>query len=159
MPASDAGLVRDGSGVEVRDVRLADTIDLRQRVLRNHIPGLGASAATDDLPGTWHLGAFRDGRLVGVVTAFAEQLPGRPGVAAVRFRFMAVDPSEQGQGAGRALMQAVVARARSDGARVLWANGRDTALCFYTRIGFEVVGESFIDGTSQLPHHVVVLEL
>jgi len=50
-------------------------------------------------------------------------------------------------------------RARSGGNRLLWANGRDTALEFYIRIGFHVVGESFSDLVSQLPHHVVLLEL
>ena len=99
------------------------------------------------------------GRLVGVVTAFAEDAPGHPGVPAQRFRFMAVEPSEQGGGAGRALMTEVVARARTRGNRLLWANGRDTALDFYTRLGFNVVGEGFTDRTSQLPHHLVLLEL
>ena len=145
--------------LEVRDVELAATKDLRTRVLRNHIPGLPAHASTDDDPQTWHLGAFRGSRLVGVVTGFPQPAPGLPDVPAQRFRFMAVEPSEQGTGAGTALMREVMARARARGDRVLWANGRDTALDFYVRLGFEVVGESFMDGTSNLPHHVVVLTL
>jgi GNAT superfamily N-acetyltransferase len=80
-------------------------------------------------------------------------------VPAQRFRFMAVEPSEQGSGAGTALMIEVRARARARGDRLLWANGRDTALDFYVRLGFEVVGDSFTDATSNLPHHVVVLAL
>ena len=145
--------------VTVRDVRLAETLDLRQRVLRDHLPGLGATSASDDLPQTWHLGAFRDGKLLGVVSGFADEAPGRPGVAAQRFRFMAVDPEAQGTGVGRALMTEVITRARHLGAALLWANGRDTALGFYTGMGFAVVGEGFSDTTSQLPHHVVMLEL
>jgi GNAT superfamily N-acetyltransferase len=145
--------------IEVREVDLAATSDLRARVLRNHLPGLPTEAASDKLPNTWHLGAFRGDRLVGVVTGFAEDAPGHPGVPAQRFRFMAVEPSVQGGGAGRALMAEVIERARSRGDALLWANGRDTALDFYTRLGFSVVGEGFTDTTSQLPHHVVLLEL
>lgn len=145
--------------VEVRDIELAATRDLRARVLRSHLPGAPAHAASGDLPDTWHLGAFRGDRLVGVVTVFPQEAPGHPDVAAQRFRFMAVEPSEQGRGAGTALINEVIARARARGDRVLWANGRDTALDFYVRLGFEVVGESFTDATSHLPHHVVVLGL
>ncbi len=72
---------------------------------------------------------------------------------------MAVEPSEQGTGAGTALMRELMARARARGARLLWAHGRDSALDFYARLDFAVVGEGFDDPTSHLPHHVVVREL
>jgi GNAT superfamily N-acetyltransferase len=140
----------------VRDIELARTIDLRSRVLRAHMPGVPAVAASDDLPATWHLGAFAGERLVGVVTGFPQEAPGHPGVPAERFRFMAVEPDVQGGGVGRALLDEVSARARSRGMRLLWANGRDSALTFYTRLGYEVVGDEFIDSTSHLPHHVVM---
>ena len=149
----------DVVAIAVRDIALDQTMDLRRRVLRGHLPGAPAHADSDDDPATWHLGAFRGGRLVGVVTGFAEEAPGRPGIAAQRFRFMAVEPAEQGAGVGTALIAEVIARARSRGDTVLWANGRDTALDFYTRLGFTVVGPGFDDATSHLPHHVVVLEL
>ncbi|HEY8674373.1 MAG TPA: GNAT family N-acetyltransferase [Candidatus Dormibacteraeota bacterium] len=145
--------------IQVREIDLAATQDLRLRVLRSHLPGLAAHAPADHLAATWHLGAFRGGRLVGVVTGFSDDAPGHPGVPAQRFRFMAVEPSEQGGGVGTALLAEVIDRARSGGNRLLWANGRDTALEFYIRIGFHVVGESFSDLVSQLPHHVVLLEL
>jgi GNAT superfamily N-acetyltransferase len=145
--------------VEVRDVELAATADLRARVLRNHLPGTPARDPIDEQAQTWHLGAFRGDRLVGVITAFAQEAPGHPGVAASRFRFMAVDPSEQRGGVGSALLAEVIARSRARGDRLLWANGRDSALDFYTRLGFEVAGESFTDPVSQLPHHVVLLGL
>lgn len=143
----------------VREVDLEATRDLRARVLRDHLPGAPATSPQDALPGTWHLGAFVDDRLAGVVTGFAEEAPGRPGVPAQRFRFMAVEPAQQHHGVGGALMQAVIARARGRGDRLLWAKGRDTALDFYTRLGFEVLGDSFLDSTSKLPHHLVMMAL
>jgi GNAT superfamily N-acetyltransferase len=143
--------------IEVRDVAVDETVALRTRVLRDHLPGREARAASDELPSTWHLGAFRGADLLGVVTGFPEDAPGRPGIAAQRFRFMAVEPTEQGTGVGTALMTAVVERARARGDRLLWAHGRDSALDFYRRLGFRVVGEQFLE--SELPHHTVVLEL
>jgi GNAT superfamily N-acetyltransferase len=145
--------------LEVRDVDLGDVSELRARVLRSHMPGTPAAAPSDDLADTWLLGAFRGERLVGTVTAFPEEAPGHPGIPAQRFRFMAVELSEQGSGVGTALLNAVVAGARARGSRLLWANGRDSALDFYTRLGFEVVGEGFSDTTSLLPHHVVIRDL
>jgi GNAT superfamily N-acetyltransferase len=143
----------------VRDIPLDATTDLRTRVLRNHLPGLPTTAPVDSLSGTWHLGAFRGSRLVGVVTGFVEDAPDHPGLPAQRFRYMAVEPSEQGRGVGAALMQEVIARARARGDVLLWAKGRDSALDFYRRLGFEVIGESFINDISQLPHHLVLLTL
>ena len=153
--------VADGSDlpVEVRDVTLREITGLRARVLRSHMPGTPATAPSDELPDAWHLGAFRGDRLVATVTAFAEDAPDHPGVPAQRFRFMAVEPSEQGRGTGRALMGAVVEEARARGATLLWANGRDSALDFYIRTGFTVVGDGFTDATSGLPHHVVIRRL
>lgn len=148
-----------GNDVEVREVPLATTLSLRSRVLRDHLPGLPSTSEQDEHPGTWHLGAYRGDALLGVVSGFAQEAPGRPGAAAQRFRFMAVEPSEQRRGVGAALIAAVIGLARARGAELLWANGRDTALEFYTRLGFEVVGESFVDSPSRLPHHVIVLEL
>ncbi len=145
--------------LEVRDVEVAQVADLRTRVLRSHMPGTPARAATDDLPSTVHLGAFRGDRLVGAVTVFAEEAPGHPGTPAQRFRFMAVEPSAQGTGTGTALMNEVIARARARDIRLLWANGRDSALDFYRRLGFEAVGDGFADSPSLLPHHVVIRPL
>jgi GNAT superfamily N-acetyltransferase len=160
MSQPDRGIVDERRGqVVVRDIELGATKDLRARVLRNHLPGAPAHASSDERPDTWHLGAFRGDSIVGVVTVFPEAAPSHPGVPAQRFRFMAVEPAEQGGGAGTALMREVMARARARGDRLLWANGRDTALDFYVRLGFEVVGDSFTDSTSKLPHHVVVLAL
>lgn len=144
---------------DIRSISLEETLDLRRRVLRSHMPGDPAVAPTDHDPSTWHLGAFEGDRLVGVVSGFAEDAPGRPGVSAERFRWMAVDPARSGRGAGRALMSHVVEEARRKGRRLLWAHGRDTALGFYSALGFHAVGDAFIDPPSMLSHHVVVLEL
>jgi len=41
----------------------------------------------------------------------------------------------------------------------VWANARDAAMAFYEREGFRIEGDGFVDATTQLPHHVVVIDL
>jgi len=43
--------------------------------------------------------------------------------------------------------------------RTVWANARDAALDFYRAHGFTVVGDGFIETVTQLPHHVVEIDL
>jgi GNAT superfamily N-acetyltransferase len=142
---------------EIQRLAAADTYCLRARVLRD-----GDSAAVrvpdDDLPGTWHLGARHSGALVGVASFYSRPCPLATDVAAMQLRFMAVDPAMQGRGIGRQLLDHALRELRKEKVGILWANGRDTALDFYTRLGFTVVGDGFIHEPG-LPHHLIVLGL
>ena len=144
--------------MRVVDLDAGQTHDLRRRVLRSHLPGAPVANPEDELPTTVHLGVVGDdGVVVGSATLFPEPTPHRPGWRAVRLRGMAVDPSWQGRGVGTLLLAALVRRAADDGYEVVWANGRDAALGFYRRHGWEVVGEGFV--SIGLPHHVVLRDL
>ncbi len=134
-----------------------DTHDLRRRILRAHLPDAGVEHPEDHLPGTVHLGVVDAGTVVAAATLFPEPTIHRPGARTARLRGMAVDRRRQGEGLGTLLLAAVVERARRDGYAAVWANGRDGALPFYVRHGWEVVGEGFV--TIGLPHHVVVVDL
>ena len=143
----------------VRDVPVDVVLPLWHRILREGVPfevAQARHAAIDTLPGTRHFAAFDGDTVVGVVTTFPEDTPLAPGRRAEHFRGMAVDDAYRGAGIGRLLMRAVVDAARSRGAEVLWANGRDTALGFYERIGFRVDGDGFVDDEMHLEHHVVL---
>lgn len=140
------------------EVEAGATHDLRRRVLRAHLLGAAVDYPEDALAGTVHVGVEDDGGvLVAAATVFPEPTPHRPGIRAARLRGMAVEPGCQGTGVGARLLDALVVRARADGYRVLWANGRDSALGFYRGHGWEVVGEGFM--SIGLPHHVVLLDL
>ncbi len=65
--------------------------------------------------------------------------PGVPPAGDAGFRFLAVAPAAQGSGAGRALVQACIDRARRDGARRLIIHSMafmTTAHQLYERMGF-----------------------
>ena len=143
-------------GIEIRDVAVEVVLPLRHAILRAGRPAEAAHAKQDGATGTRHFAAYAGVRVVGVVSQFPEASELAPARRAERFRGMAVDPAWQGRGVGRALMRAVVDLAKARGAEVLWANGRDTALGFYTSIGFRVAGDGFVDGEMHLGHHVVI---
>lgn len=133
----------------VEEVTAVDVADLRSRVLRDGDPHVGFE--DDDEPTTLHLGAVDDGRVVGVATLALRE----PGV--YQLRGMAVEPSLQGTGVGRAVLDEAERRLRALGARQVWANGRDTALGFYERAGWRVEGDGY--EVIGLPHHRVVRDL
>jgi GNAT superfamily N-acetyltransferase len=142
---------------EIERIAAADTYSLRAGVLRD-----GDSAAVrvpdDDLPGAWHLGALHSGALVAVASFYPRPCPLATDVAAMQLRFMAVDPAMRSRGIGRQLLEHAVRELRKQETGILWANGRDTALDFYTRLGFTVVGDGFIHEPG-LPHHLIILGL
>lgn len=153
--------------VDVRDLQRGGTrvlatgeiLDLRMRVLRDGTPSRDPRYPEDDLEGTVHLGTVRDGRVVATSTWLPRPCPAAPGERAVQLRGMAVDPSLQGTGVGRAVLRAGTERAGEGGATLVWARARDSALGFYSAEGFETVGDAFIDEATGLSHHLVLLRL
>ncbi len=112
----------------------------------------------DDVAGAVHLAVSGgDGAVLAVASFSPQSAPHRPGASAMRLRGLAVEPQHQEAGVGRALVGAAVQRFRGEGYQMLWANGRDSVLGFYRRMGWLVVGEGFL--ISGIPHHVVSLEL
>jgi GNAT superfamily N-acetyltransferase len=133
--------------VMVVDVR--STNDLRDRVLRG---GRGHDGFPEDRwPGTLHLGAVDGELIVGVTTLVPRE------DRWWQLRAMAVEPSRQREGIGRAILADADRRLRAAGATGMWANARDSALGFYTRAGWVVLGEGYV--LVDLPHHRVVRDL
>ena len=150
-------------GVDVVELRAEDTHPLRRAVLRDHLPAGDAGArdvdyASDRVPGSFHLGV-RDaaGRPIAIASFTPEPSGDRPGRRAMRLLGMAVEPGTRGAGLGRAIVDAALARLRADGVEVCWANARSSALGFYERLGFSVVGDEF--ERVGLPHRIVLIEL
>jgi len=143
----------------VTRIALADTQPLRIAVLRRGTPAKTAVYDGDEHPDTVHIGARADGAIVATSTWIRAPWQESPAESAVQLRGMAVDDSLQGTGVGRKLIDAGIDHARSVGARFVWAKARDSALEFYVRCGFRVVGEQFTEPASGMPHHLVVREI
>jgi ribosomal protein S18 acetylase RimI-like enzyme len=121
---------------EVRRVSLADTRDLRQRVLRPH--ATADELATHEPAGAVAFGAFTGPELVAVGLVGADGDPGD-----WRVRGMATASEARGRGAGTAILQALVEYAIAHGATRVWCNARTPALNLYRRVGFLLASEEF----------------
>ena len=147
------------SSLVVAAVPVDDVLALRGRVLRASTPSADPRLAEDAEPGAFHLAGRLGEALVACVSFSPQATALRPGVAAWRFRAMAVDPPRQGAGLGRVILADGISRVRALGARVVWAHARDSALGFYESMGMDVMGDGFVSADTALPHHVVVLDL
>jgi ribosomal protein S18 acetylase RimI-like enzyme len=63
---------------------------------------------------------------------------------------MAVSPDRQRRGLGRRLLEDLENDLRARGFRTLVLNARTSAVGFYERLGYSVLGEEFVDVT--VPH-------
>jgi len=115
----------------------------------------------DDEWDTFHLAAVEDDlTTVGVITFLERECPLRPGLHPARqLRGMAVATDRQGTGVGGALLRAGLDRCRAEGAAVVWAHARVTAVSWYEAHGLPAEGDVYIFGDVRLPHRTVVLEL
>jgi GNAT superfamily N-acetyltransferase len=129
--------------VDVRMITAAETWPLRLSVLRPNRPLTAAQFPGDDLASTRHFGAFQQDKLVGIVSLFLAEMPGRPGVSALQLRGMATGPAVRGAGFGRALLSASVEFARESDRKLIWCNARTSAVEFYRKCGWEISGAEF----------------
>ena len=131
------------SEFEVRAVEAAAVRPLRQALLRPHQQVEDLVYPGDDHPDTLHVGAFRQGRLVGIATVIPRPMPGRRERHAWQLRGMAVEHGQRGYGVGSLLLAACLAHAAARGGRLVWCNARAGSFGFYERYGFRRDGEPF----------------
>jgi GNAT superfamily N-acetyltransferase len=72
-----------------------------------------------------------------------------------QLRGMAIDQSLQSTGLGAELLLYGIHIAQRNGAGIVWARARDSALKFYERNGFTTVGDAFTDEATGMSHHLV----
>ena len=151
-------LDRSDSAPNLTEISASETHTLRRKVLRVGTPTQEVNFPEDAELTTWHLG-LRDpvtNELIAVSTWLPREHPSAPGRPGVQLRGMAVAQQFQGLGLGERLLNAGSERACQRGAEVLWARARDSALGFYQQAGWQVVGDGYIDATTELAHHDVI---
>jgi N-acetylglutamate synthase-like GNAT family acetyltransferase len=75
----------------------------------------------------------------------------------VRLRQMAVQKNMQGKGIGESMVTFAENIARDKGFRTLTMHARDTAIGFYEKYGYKVIGDRFIE--INIPHHIMEKKL
>jgi GNAT superfamily N-acetyltransferase len=133
---------------------------LRRRVLRNDDAALYHPDARDDDETSIHFGGFLGERLVVSASFFPSSPPMNPTLVTYQLRYMATDFDVQGRGYGALVLAEAEDDLRTLGAEQVWANGRDTALGFYRRVGWlSVDGSEHLSPETQLPHTVIFKRL
>jgi predicted GNAT family N-acyltransferase len=122
-------------------------VALRNAVLRKPIGLLLTEEQIRSEHSDHHLACFRDGRLLAclILTPEAD--------SKVRMRQVAVALDCQRQGVGTTLVRYSERYAAEYGYRELYAHAREAAVPFYTRLGYEVAGDAFVE--VGIPHFEV----
>lgn len=135
--------------LETREISYATedyrkALDLRNRILR--LP-LGRSLLQEDLSREgqcWHIGCFSGDTLAGVLMLVP--LPENR----VQMRQVATDERFREQGCGWAAVEFAEKFLIQKGIREIIVHARRTASGFYQRLGYDIVGEPFVE--MELPH-------
>lgn len=146
--------------LKVVELQTSETYELRTAVLRDNTPTSDPKYAEDSNLGTVHLGIFdAHENLIGTSTWVINPWQEDSTAQAIQLRGMAVAKNRQSAGLGAMLLTAGVIHAEKLEAKYIWAKARDSALNFYLRHDFLVVGDGFTEGTTQMPHHLVVRKI
>jgi len=128
----------------IHSAKSSEVILLRHEVLRPHQTPNECHYDMDDLHETKHWKACNPAdEIIGIITLFPENLKNEKNTLGYRIRGMAISPKAQGLGVGSALLEKAIADKDLDSKGYVWCNARSTAIGFYQKNGFEIVGEPF----------------
>lgn len=127
--------------IEIRAVQADAVRPLRKTLLRPNQDVSELVYGGDTEPDTLHAAAFDGEEIVGI--ASVSRQPDPTGKPAFRLRGMGTARRVRGLGVGRDLLEQCYAHCAEKGAKRVWCNARLSAVGFYTRMGFKVVGDQF----------------
>jgi GNAT superfamily N-acetyltransferase len=119
-------------------------VDLRFQILRNPLGLTFSQADLDKEKDDILIGFFEEDNLEGCCILTPDNK------TEIRLRQMAVISGLQHRGIGRAIMNFAENVARDRGYKVLHMHARKTAVGFYQKLGYEIIGEEFEEVT--IPH-------
>ena len=126
-------------------------LSLRYKILR--VP-LGLEFTDEELKKDkhdLHFGIFENGKILACLT-LTECENGR-----MKMRQVAVDGNLQGKGLGSALALAAERYSKERGSKIMFCHARKTAVPFYLKLGYKIVGDEFAE--VNIPHYVMEKEL
>jgi ribosomal protein S18 acetylase RimI-like enzyme len=129
--------------IKIKKITSTETIIVRHPVLR---PGRTIETCYfegDDLPTTSHFGLYYENRLVAVISAFKMQNKLFTEENQYQIRGMAVLNEFQKKGFGEILLKYCENEIQINNGELIWFNARETAVAFYKKSGYEVLGSQF----------------
>ena len=141
--------------MKVMQISATDTYNIRQKMLRPGRQVNDCIFANDDDDQTIHLGAFIDGKLVSVASFYFNNNPQFNANVQYQLRGMATLPDHQNQGLSKELLKFGFPLIKQNFCELVWCNARTSAEGFYTKTGFESIGEVF-DIPDIGPHRLMI---
>jgi ribosomal-protein-alanine N-acetyltransferase len=146
----------------IKQVTSKEVIPLRHKILRPGRPLESAHFIGDELDTTYHFANLDVTEITAVVTYTKTieipkvlQFLNIEAKSFIQLRGMAVDDKLQGKGIGKSLVEATLKVIKKEKEfKVVWCNARTYALPFYSKLGFNVVGEEF-EVPSVGPHFIM----
>ena len=142
----------------IRPIQASETYKMRLEILRPNETLEKCMYPGDKVQGAVHLGAFFEGRLVGIVTCSPEASHLFVAPRQFRIRGMAVLPEFRRHNIGSELVAEIEEHLRLDGPVWIWFNAREVAFRFYESLGYQYASAIFeMEGIG--PHRVMFKEL
>ena len=131
----------------VEKISAADTLSIRQQVLRPNWTIDQCNFEGDQDETTFHIGAFQDGALIGIATMMRDSSAELTAIDIDQYRLrgMAVLPEYRDQGVGRSILDECIQEVRQRECNLFWCNARIKAARFYTAAGFSKTSETTFD--------------
>ena len=127
----------------IQKITATETYPVRHIVLRAGKPIESCQFDGDELVSTHHFGYYLNNQIIGVISIFEINNKQFLVQKSFQIRGMAVLPSFQKQGIGEALVKESEKFCTTQKANLIWFNARTTAVGFYQKMGYEIVGSEF----------------
>jgi ribosomal protein S18 acetylase RimI-like enzyme len=129
--------------IEIKKINAFDILIVRHPVLRAGKPLESCHFEGDDLPSTVHFGLYLDKQLIAVISVFEVKNKLFTEENQYQIRGMAVLEEFQKRGFGEQLLQYCENEIRLKKGELIWFNARETAVGFYKKSGYKIIGGQF----------------
>lgn len=132
------------SNHQIKLINSKDTYKVRHSILRTGKPIASCVFDNDDLKTTFHLGLYVNNQIIGICSFFKNNHNMLLQEPQYQLRGMAILKAYQGHGFGHKILDYGENLLREKKVKTVWCNARKSALPFYTKQGYQILGEPFI---------------
>ncbi|WP_248723750.1 GNAT family N-acetyltransferase [Seonamhaeicola sp. ML3] len=127
----------------IKFITAKETHTVRHPVLRPGKPISSCIFYGDELDNNFHLGLYKNTKLVGVASFFNNKHPSLKFNRQYQLRGMAILEPYQGKGLGNRLINHAEDILKAKHIEAIWCNARKIAVNFYSRNNFQIKGDPF----------------
>ncbi|MBW2960928.1 GNAT family N-acetyltransferase [Mesonia aestuariivivens] len=131
------------SRIHIKKVKVEEILPVRQTVLRNGKPREECFFEGDLAKETIHLALYENEKIYAIASLLKDNNKNLTAINQYRLRGMAVMPEAQGKGLGKQLLRFAEELIKEQKNITLWFNARTTAVNFYKKNNFKILGEEF----------------